>query len=157
MKFTLHTSRAWREIRQMHSFTGILLPSIGGSRSFVICECFAFHDGLTDHVRTQVRILLDLSRKRSTRASFSASAKTILMTLAIADDAMILELGYRMQHSKRKYRHVSWIPQIAIGAANIWAIHGNVQPSKQLFVSEICSGVQRNHARSPATAGHTAL
>ena len=65
-----------------------------------------------------------------TRPLMLSVPKAANVSLAIGGDVLLADLGLRMRRSDRWYRHVWWLPQLAVAGANAWGVNNNLALSR---------------------------
>lgn len=67
-----------------------------------------------------------------TRPFVSTLSKREDIALAIGGDVLLADIGLRMRRSNRWYRHVWWLPQVAVAAGNAWGVTNNLEVRRSL-------------------------
>jgi len=58
---------------------------------------------------------------------FVALPKPANVALAIGGDVLLADIGLKMRRSNHWYRHIWWLPQVAVAAGNAWGVTNNIE------------------------------
>lgn len=116
----------------LHSCTFVLLavchPAKANTALFLLNATLSGVDSQTtystDRLRQQGWIITE---KDPVTQPFVQLPKPANLTLAIGGDLLLADIGMRMRRSRHWYRHIWWMPQVAVAAGNVWGVTNNIE------------------------------